>query len=133
MSATIKLLKLAYHPSTPEQEAIVAFLKARKGVDQDLKVFTCIDVQPKSYYHYDIKTPKHTAGWKLTVPVRSIPNLINILDSFDSEVPNYYSLKTVSETWKVIGSVELKLKVYFNTSIEKERFVKYFDINFDII
>jgi hypothetical protein len=129
MSSTIeKTLNLAFHPSTGEAEAIVAFLAARRlrAGEVDYKGFVKQNVLPKT-------PPSQQKEYKLfyeaTVTVRKLPLLFQL---FEVEFKGTkYTILNKSEKWNALGSIEIELNLYFPDVYTMELCQNEFDYLFE--
>lgn len=127
----VKVLTLAFHPSTNENEAVCAFLKARamvpKNPDYNGFLRSGQNASATKVVYVKTETKKH-CSWKLTISVKKIPRLFSILKCY-SDTP-YYTIENLSDSWNAIGTVKLNLSIFLSP-IEFIAFEKYFDKTFD--
>lgn len=102
MSTINKVLTLAFHPATPEPEAITAFLKARQ-----------LKVTPESFINtVQVEKKLPSASCNVTIEVRKIPHLLTILNVWkEIHSTTNYTIKVVSDSWSAIGSIKLEIIV----------------------
>lgn len=126
----VKVLTLAFHQATPENEAVCAFLKARRMVpsNPDFSGFLRSGTNASSAKAPDTKIDSWSGSWKLTIQVRKLPLLFSILSGY-KETP-YYTIENLSDSWNAIGCVKLKLRVFLGDR-ESKTFENYFDKLFE--
>lgn len=127
----VKVLTLAFHPSTNENEAVCAFLKARAMVPKnpDYNSFLRSGQNASATKVVYVKEElKRSGSWTLTINTNRVPHLLSILHQFQSTP--FYDLEVISESWSAIGNIKIKLVVFLDYS-DLKLFEKYFDSVFD--
>jgi hypothetical protein len=128
----VKVLTLAFHPSTNENEAVCAFLKARamvpKNPDYNGFLRSGQNASTTKVVYVKEESAKKSGSWNLTIQTHKIPHLLSILHQFKSTP--FYDLEVTSENWSAIGIIKITLTVFLSHS-DSVLFGKYFDSVFD--
>lgn len=111
MATTDKLVSLAFAPSAMEGEAVAAFLALRRMGYSPNIVPSVND--------------KATATWNVKIPAKSFDAFFASIVEYKTEP--FYTFSVNNFRDRLIDRWEIKLKVFFDTDAELERFTAFFE------